>query len=116
MDLLERLVMTAPVHAKDRGAAIIPKSSDDAYTLWPTLYRLMTEKKIGKVERELSKLSIKLDDQGFVATLTEPASGQVVFHVSDSLFRILESLEARLVSDKPGWVPDKYAHMKKKKK
>lgn len=116
MDLLARLVTTKSNGVKDRGSAIVAKSSDDFYTLYPLLYRLLTENKIGEVERDLSKLSLKLDDQGFVLTLTEPASGQVIFHVVDNLFRAFESLEKRIGSDNPGWVPDKYALQRKKKK
>lgn len=116
MDLLAKLVTTKPISDRERGEAIVAKSSDDAFALFPTVYRLMTEKEIAGVKRELSKISIKLDDQGFVTTFTEPASGQVLFNITDNLFRVLEALEARLTGDKPGWVPDKYALQRKKKK
>jgi len=116
MDLLARLVTGGNNGTKPRGSAIVAKSSDDFFALYPNLYRLMTEENIGGVDRALSKLSIKMTDQGFCATLTEPASGQVIFHIGDNLFRLVEALEQRLVSDNPGWQPDKYADQRKKKK
>lgn len=116
MDILQALVMQSPAVGKDRDKSIVAKSSDDFFALYPLTYRLMTERKIGKVDRELSKLSIKLAGEGFVTTLTEPASGQVIFSTSDSLLHAFERLEGRLGSEKPDWRPDKYAKSRKVKK
>lgn len=116
MDVLNALVQTKPVDPRSRGASIVAKTSDDFYTLYPLLYRLMSETKIGKVERELSKVSIKLCPEGWTCTLTEPASGQVLFSVSDSLLKCFEVLEGRLGSSKCDWRPDKYASQRKSKK
>lgn len=116
MGLLESLVKSNPQGKKDTHTGITPKSSDEFATFYPNVYDLMTKRKIGAITRELSKLSVKLADTGWVTTLTEPASGQVLFSQSDSLFKAFEALESRIVSPEPDWREDRYAKKKKTKK
>lgn len=116
MDILSALVQSKPKGVKERGASTVAKSSDDFYALYPLLYRLMTEEKIGEVDRRLSKIGICLKGEGFVLSLTEPASGQICFSTSDTLIRCFEVIEGRLASGEADWRPDKYAKARRKGK
>lgn len=116
MDVLSALVQSKSKVERDRGASTVAKSSDDFFALYPLVYRLMTEEKIGDVDRRLSKIGISLKGEGFVTTLTEPASGQILFSISDTLIGCFEVLEGRLRSENADWRPDKYASSRRKKK
>jgi len=116
MGVLETLVKQVVKSGRDRGASIQGPQNDDFYALYPLLYTLLSEKKIGETVRELSKISIKLLPEGWTCTLTEPASGQVMFSVSDTLLHAFEVLEGRLGAEKCDWRPDKYAKRRVSKK
>ena len=115
-DVLSMLVNTPSNGKPDRGDSIKPRSSDDFYALYPLLYQLLADREIAGVKRDVSKLSVKLCDEGWVCSLTEPASGQVLFSRSDSLLSSFEVLEGRLGSGKADWRVDKYAKHRKVKK
>lgn len=115
-DVLAMLVKTQRNGKPNRGESIRPRSDDDFFTLYPLLYQLLADVKIAGVDREVSKLSMKLCDEGWVLSLTEPASGQVLFSRSDSLLSAFEVLEGRLASGKADWRVDKYAKHRKVKK
>lgn len=116
MDVLSTLVQSRPKGVKERGASTVAKSSDDFYALYPLIYRLMTEEKIGDVQRGLSKMGLSLKGEGFVLSLTEPASGQICFSTSDTLIACFEVLERRLRDDEADWRPDKFAKARRKGK
>ncbi len=91
-DVLSMLVNTPKNGKPDRGKAIKSRSDDDFFTLYPLLYQLLADGEIAGVKRDVSKVSIKLCDEGWVCSLTEPASGQVGFSRSDSLLSCFEVL------------------------
>lgn len=115
VDVLSMLVKTPKNGKADRGKAIKARTNDDFFTLYPLLYQLLADSKIAGVDRDVSKVSIKLCDEGWVCSLTEPASGQVLFSRSDTLLHAFEVLEGRLGSGKADWRVDKYAKQRKTK-
>ncbi len=100
----------------DRGKAIVERQNDEFFTLFPHLYQLMADRKIGKLERDVSKVSIKLCPEGWISSLTEPCSGQILFTRTDNLFEVFEALEAVLAGGSADWRVDKYAKQRKAKK
>ena len=112
-DVLASLVKTRLNGKPERGESIVGRQSDDFFSLYPLLYQLLADRKIAGVEREVSKVSMKLCPEGWVASLTEPASGQVLFSRSDTLLSCFEVLEGRLASGKADWRMDKYAKKRK---
>lgn len=115
-DVLAMLVNTPRNGKPNRGESIRARTDDDFFTLYPLLYQLLADSEIAGVQREVSKLSVKLNDEGWVCSLTEPASGQVGFSRSDTLLSAFEVLEGRLASGKLDWRTDKYAKHRKVKK
>jgi len=114
--VLASLVQTVQNGKANRGEAIQERQNDDFFTLYPNLYQLLADREIEGVKRDVSKVSIKLCDEGWVCSLTEPASGQVLFSRSDTLLHCFEVLEERLVSGKADWRQDRYAKQRRSKK
>lgn len=114
--VLESLVSTKRVETRDRGEAVQGKQNDDFFALYPTVYALLRDRQIGSVKRDLSKVSISLKPEGWITTLTEPASGQVIFSQSDTLLKCFEALEGRVSKAGADWREDKYAKHRKPKK
>jgi len=115
-DVLSTLVNTRSNGKPESGHAIVGRQSDDFFTLYPLLYQLLADRKIAGVDREVSKVSIKLCPEGWVTSLTEPASGQVLFSRSDTLLACFEVLEGRLGSGKADWRVDRYWKQRKVRK
>lgn len=114
--VLAALVKTKPVAKRDRGEAIQAKQNDDFFALYPNVYSLMRDTEIAGVKRDVSKISIALKSEGWVTTLTEPASGQVMFSQSDTLLDCFLALERRVSKPDADWREDKYAKQRRSKK
>lgn len=112
-ELLQALVINENSNGKPRGECVVEKTSDDFFGLYPLLYSLLREKQIGKVKRELSRLSVRLTAEGWTSAITEPASGRILFSVSDSLIKLWEVTEGRLGASEVDWRPDKWAKNRK---
>lgn len=114
-DVLASLVQSRPNGKPNRGDSIQDRQNDDFFCLYPNLYQLLADREIAGVKRDVSKVSVKLCPEGWVTSLTEPASGQVLFSRSDTLLCCFEVLEARLAAGDADWRLDKYAKHRKGK-
>jgi len=115
-NVLAMLVQSRPNGKPNRGDAIVERQNDDFFALYLILYQLLADREIEGVKRDVSKVSIKLQPEGWVCSLTEPASGQVLFSRSESLLSCFEVLEGRLSSGDADWRLDKYAKVRKERK
>lgn len=114
-DVLEVLLKSGSNGARKRGSSIVDRQNDDFFALYPNVYRLLADRQIGGIKRDLSRLSIRLLPEGWVLALTEPATGQILFSQSDTLIKCFESLESRVGAEDADWREDKFARKNKPK-
>lgn len=70
---------------------------------FPGLYEFLARFKVGGKDRKPGKLIVYFEPGRINLCLSDAHTGQVAFHVGDSLQEALEAVEARLQAGKMDW-------------